>query len=97
MNTKFCVGESVVCPCDTILMTVEHLLQDCPTYQNLRTKIRPADQPLREKLYGSLESLWQTTAFISESGVPIWANDNEEEEEEDYVFVKDVWNSIVSK
>ena len=71
MHTKFRIGESAVCPCGTAPMTVEHLLQDCPTHQNLRAKTWPADQPLREKLYGSLESLRRTAAFVGETGVPV--------------------------
>ena len=69
MHTKFRIGESSLCPCGTTSMTVEHLLQDCPTHQNLRTKICLSDQPLREKLYGFLENLQWTAVFISESGV----------------------------
>ena len=54
MHTKFRIGESSVCPCGTASMTVKHLRQDCSTHRNLRIKIWPVDQPLREKLYGSL-------------------------------------------
>ena len=44
MHTKFCIGESSVFPCGTASMTMEHL-QNCPTHQNLKTKIWSADQP----------------------------------------------------
>jgi ribonuclease HI len=71
MFTRFRIGETAVCPCGTAPMTVEHFLQDCPTHHNLRAETWPADQPMREKLCGSLESLRRTAAFVSASGVPV--------------------------
>ncbi|KAK7109859.1 hypothetical protein V1264_010915 [Littorina saxatilis] len=52
-------------------MTVEHFLQDCPTHQNLRAETWPADTPMRDKLYGPMESLRRTAAFIRASGVAV--------------------------
>ena len=38
MFTKHHPGHSTVCPCGTSPMTVENLLQNCPTHRNLRAK-----------------------------------------------------------
>ena len=40
MYTKLHIGHCALCPCDISPMTIEHLLQDCPTHQTLRTETR---------------------------------------------------------
>ena len=71
MFARFRIGESAACPCGAVTMTVEHFLQDCPIHHNLRVETWPIDQPMKEKLYGSLEDLHRTAAFVSASGVPV--------------------------
>ncbi|XP_070180464.1 uncharacterized protein [Littorina saxatilis] len=71
LYTKFHIGDSASCPCGTSPMTVQHFLQDCPTHQNLRAETWPADTPMRDKLYGPMESLRRTAAFIRASGVAV--------------------------
>ena len=71
MFTKFHIGETSACHCGTADMTVEHLLQHCPLHQNLRAETWPADTPVEEKIFGPLESLLRTAAYIRETGVPV--------------------------
>ena len=69
--TKFNIGDSPVCPCGTADMTVEHLLQHCPTHQNLRADTWPAQTPIREKIFGPVEDLRRTAAYIRATGVTV--------------------------
>jgi len=71
MFTKFRIGDSSLCPCGTANMTVEHLLQECPIHHHTRLKTWPTELPLREKLFGTLESLQCTAIFIRDSGVSV--------------------------
>ena len=61
-------------------------LDHCQTHQNLRAETWPADTFVREKIYSARENLQQTTAYIQAIGVPVSANDEEEEELESYNF-----------
>ena len=70
MYTRFRIGDTPSCQCGAP-QTVEHLLQNCPLHQNLRAEIWPEDTPLREKLYGPLESLRRTAAFVVKTEIPI--------------------------
>jgi len=67
----FYVGDSEVCLCGTSPMTAEHFLQTCPIHQNLRANIWPTDLPKRGKLFGPLEGLQHTAAFIRASGIDV--------------------------
>ena len=55
------------------------ILQGCQTHQNLRAETWPADTPVREKIYGPVENLQHTAAYVPATGVPGWANDEKEE------------------
>ena len=68
MYTKFKIGPSEHCPCQTSSMTTEHLLQECPLYNTLRTRIWPQSETLEKKLYGSLTDLQRTPHCIIHSG-----------------------------
>ena len=59
------------------LETVKHLLQDYPTYHNLKA-IWSADKPVREKPFKTLPSLSTTAVLIEATGVAVCANDEEE-------------------
>ena len=57
--------------CGTLPMTVEHVLQDCQTHQNVRAEAWPADTLVREKVYGPVENLQRIAAYIRATGVPV--------------------------
>ena len=70
MYSKFKLGESEMCPCNTDMMTAEHLLQHCQLHDALRWDMWPEPTLLRDKLYGNLEEL-RTAAFVQETGISI--------------------------
>ena len=69
MYSKFKVGESEMCPCNADNMVAEHLLQHGQLHDALRRDMWPEPKPLRGKLYGSLEELKRTTAFVRATGI----------------------------
>ena len=71
MFTKVLVGDSPVCPCGAADMTVRHILQDSRIFQNLRDETWPSAPSVREKIFGSLEELRWTAAFIRATGIPV--------------------------
>ena len=71
MYNKFKVGESEMCPCNTDIMTAEHLLQHCRLHDALRRDMWPELTLLRDKLYGNLEELRRTAAFLRTTGISI--------------------------
>ena len=80
MFTKFHVEESPFCQCGTSPMTAEHHLHNSQTLQNLRAETWPADTPVREKINCRAENPQSTAAYVWATRVPVWTNDNEEEE-----------------
>ena len=68
---KFNVGQTDQCPCQEGSMTVEHILQSCPTHERLRQQSWMGEVPTSVKLYGGLEDLRITAAFIRSSNVSI--------------------------
>ena len=71
LHTKFRIGTTGLCPCNEALMTAEHILQECRIHQRAREKIWPSPVALGKKLYGTLEELRATAAFIVDIGVDI--------------------------
>ena len=71
MYNKFKIGESEMCPCNAGIMTAEHLLQHCPLNDAMRRDTWPDPTPLRDKLYGNLEELRKTAAFVRTTGISI--------------------------
>ena len=71
MYSKFKVGESEMCPCNADIMTAEHLLQHCQLHDALRRDMWPEPKPLRDKLYGNLEELRRTAAFMRVTGISL--------------------------
>ena len=71
MYSKFKFGESEMCACDADIMTAEHLLQHCQLCDALRQDMWPEPKPLRDKLYGNLEELKRTAAFVRATGVSV--------------------------
>ena len=45
------------CPCGTSIQTVEHIIQDCPNYQEQRKDIWEEEVYLQTKLWGSAADL----------------------------------------
>ena len=68
---KLKIGETDRCPCKRGPMDTEHLLQTCPTHEELRKEIWPNAKQLREKLYGNLEDLRRTADFVRRAGITI--------------------------
>ena len=57
-------ADTPLCPCGEE-QTVEHILQLCPIYHQLRQDLWPVSPPLEEKLFGDLLSLPKTVDFIA--------------------------------
>ena len=70
-HVNFKVGEPEMCPCNADVMTAEHLLQHCQLHDALRRDMWPEPEPLRDKLYGNLEELRRTAAFMSATGISV--------------------------
>ena len=68
---KLRIGETALCPCNTAYQTTEHLLQDCTLHTDLRSKCWRESIPLATKLYGGLEDLQRTAAFVEKTGVSV--------------------------
>ena len=71
MNKKVKVGESEICPCNSDLITAERVLQHCQLHDALRRDMWPEPMPLRDKLYGSMEELRKTAAFVRVTGISV--------------------------
>ena len=71
MYSKFTVGESEMCPCNTYIISAEHLLQHCQLHEALNWDMWPELAPLRDKLYGNLEEMGRTAAFMRATGISI--------------------------
>lgn len=71
LYTKFRIGESGQCPCQTGNMTTEHLLQECPLHNVLRESIWRNPISMDRKLYGSAEDLRCTASYVARTGVSI--------------------------
>ncbi|KAK7116490.1 hypothetical protein V1264_002161 [Littorina saxatilis] len=69
--TKFRIGQSDQCPCQTGSMTTEHLLQTCPLHDGLRSQIWAEATTVQGKLYSSLDDLQRTATFARRTGVSI--------------------------
>ena len=67
-HSKFKVGESERCPCSADIRTAQHLLQHCQLHDALRRYMWPKPIPLWDKLYGNLEELRRTAAFVRATG-----------------------------
>ena len=71
MHRKLKLVPSPTCPCGLEDQTAEHILQRCPLHNNLRHEMWPADTPLQTKLYGGIDDLQRTTAFISRTKLDV--------------------------
>ena len=66
---KFKADESEMCLCNADIMTAEHLLQHCQPHDALRQDMWPEPPLLKDKLYGNMEELRRTTAFVRATGI----------------------------
>ena len=71
MYNTFKVGESEMCPCNADIMIAEHLQQYCPLHDAVRRDTWPEPTLLRDMLYGNLEELNMTAAFVRATGISI--------------------------
>ena len=65
------VGESKMSSCKADIITAEHLLQHCQLHDALRWDMWPEPTLLRNKLYGNLEKLRRTAAFVRATDISI--------------------------
>ena len=52
-------------------MNAAHILQSCPSFADIRVKYWPQQTTAEEKLFGTLDGLRGTAAFIQETGLDI--------------------------
>ena len=71
MDSKFTIGESEMSPCHADIMNAEHPLQPCRLHDAPGQEKWPEPAPLRIKLYGDLEDLRRTAAFVRATGIVI--------------------------
>ena len=69
MHTTMKLIQSPLCTCQTENQTADHILQDCPTFTNLRTQKWPDGMSLHQQLYGTTEDLRRTVGFIQQTGL----------------------------
>ena len=67
----FRIAESPGCPCGAPAQNEEHILQQCPTYDDLRRQFWPERTSIEEKLYGTTSNLRKTATFITETGLSL--------------------------
>ena len=71
MHSKLKVGESEMCQCNADIMAAEHLVQHCQLHDALRRGMWPEPKPLMDKLYGNLEEIRRTAAFVRATGISV--------------------------
>ena len=71
MHNRFRIGESPECSCGNGDQSVEHVLQHCRNFDDLRSSTWTPGTSLAQKLEGPLESLKKTTGFIEKSGLRV--------------------------
>ena len=69
MHKRFKVGDTELCSCGHAPENTEHVLQSCILQSHLRTRFWPSETSLDRKLYGTLDDLNCTTAFIEATGM----------------------------
>ena len=60
------------CPCGPGQQTPDHILQSCPTFDDLRRQTWPSPVELSEKLWGTAGSLQRTADFVRATGLTIY-------------------------
>ena len=67
---KFRLVPSPLCTCGEE-ETPEHVIQNCPLYDRMRSRAWPTRADLHTKLHGSKQDLLTTTSFIKQTGLAI--------------------------
>ena len=65
------ISHSDECPCGTGPQTPNHILQSCPTFDDLKRQTWPSPVEAHRKLWGPVETLRQTTYFALLTGLKI--------------------------
>ena len=65
------ISHSDECPCGTGPQTPNHILQSCPTFDDLRRQTWPSPVEAHRKLWGPVETLRQTADFALLTGLKI--------------------------
>ena len=65
------ISHSDECPCGTGPQTPNHILQSCPTFDDLRRQTWPSPMEAHRKLWGPVETLRQTAVFALLTGLKI--------------------------
>ena len=60
-----------MCPCNTDIMTSEHLLQHCQIHDALRWNEWSEPILMGDKLYGNLVEVRRTTTFVRATGISV--------------------------
>ena len=68
---KINLSTSPACPCGTGIQNPQHILMECPTHLQARNRIWAQRVTLEEKLWGSLDDLCKTAAFMEATGLCI--------------------------
>ena len=71
LYNKLKIGETDKCPCGDDVQDAEHILQICRLHNHSRLKIWPTPEESTRKLFGDLEDLRRTAAFIIEARLSI--------------------------
>jgi hypothetical protein len=67
--SKFVPSENVDCPCGEAFQTREHLLCECPQYEDQRDILRKASRDLSmPEILGTAEGIAALTEFLEKSG-----------------------------
>ena len=65
------ISHTPECPCNTGIQSAEHILQDCPTFSDLRKKTWPNGTDLDTKLWGDYPNLERTVGFVAAAGLNV--------------------------
>ena len=68
---KLNISHSDECPCGTGPQPPNHILQSCPTFDDLRRQTWPSPVNAHRKLWGPVETLQQTADFALLTGLKI--------------------------
>ena len=71
MHNRFKLVDSPKCSCGAAEQTAEHILQDCPNFQDLRREIWPTPTSFEDKLFGPTSTLKITANFIHRTNLSL--------------------------
>ena len=71
MHSRFKLVESPKCSCGAAEQTAEHILQECPNFEDLRREIWPTPTSFEDKLFGPTDTLKITANFIHRTNLSL--------------------------